>query len=52
MQAARAVTDVATEVINTVCFALASVIGSVAFLIAVDWKAAVAWPSGLSPTSS
>jgi ATP-binding cassette, subfamily B, bacterial len=42
MQAARAVTDVATEVINTVCFALASVIGSVAFLIAVDWKAAVA----------
>ncbi|HLQ17621.1 MAG TPA: ABC transporter ATP-binding protein [Tabrizicola sp.] len=42
MQAARAVTDVATEVINTVCFALASVIGSVAFLIAVDWKAAIA----------
>jgi ATP-binding cassette subfamily B protein len=42
MQAARAVTDVATEVINTVCFALASVIGSVAFLIAVDYRAAVA----------
>jgi ATP-binding cassette subfamily B protein len=42
MQAARAVTDVATEVINTVCFALASVIGSVAFLVAVDWKAAIA----------
>lgn len=43
MQAARAVTDVATEVINTVCFALASgLIGSVAFLIAVDWKAAIA----------
>ena len=42
MQAARAVTDVATEVINTVCFALASVIGSVAFLITVDYKAAVA----------
>jgi ATP-binding cassette subfamily B protein len=36
MQAARAVTDVATEVINTVCFALASVIGSVVFLVAVD----------------
>jgi ATP-binding cassette subfamily B protein len=36
MQAARAVTDVATEVINTVCFALASVIGSVIVLIALD----------------
>jgi len=42
MQAARAVTDVATEVINTVCFALASVIGSVAFLVAVDYKIAIA----------
>ena len=42
MQAARAVTDVATEVINTVCFALASVIGSVAFLVAVDFKVAAA----------
>jgi ATP-binding cassette, subfamily B, bacterial len=42
MQAARAVTDVATEVINTVCFALASVIGSVAYLIAVDAKVALA----------
>jgi ATP-binding cassette subfamily B protein len=42
MQAARAVTDVATEVINTVCFALASVIGSVAFLVVVDYRVAVA----------
>lgn len=42
MQAARAVTDVATEVINTVCFALASVIGSVAFLVVVDAKVAIA----------
>ncbi len=42
MQAARAVTDVATEVINTVCFALASVIGSVVFLIAIDYRIAVA----------
>lgn len=41
MQAARAVTDVATEVINTVCFALASVIGSVIVLVAVD-----AWLAG------
>jgi ATP-binding cassette subfamily B protein len=42
MQAARAVTDVATEVINTVCFALASVIGSVVFLIAIDARIALA----------
>ena len=42
MQAARAVTDVATEVINTVFFALASVIGSVAFLVAIDWRLALA----------
>ncbi len=42
MQAARAVTDVATEVINTVAFALASVIGSVIYLIAVDARIALA----------
>ncbi|MBD3763779.1 MAG: ABC transporter ATP-binding protein [Rhodobacterales bacterium] len=36
MQGARALTDVATEVINTVFFALASVIGSVAFLLVID----------------
>ncbi len=42
MQAARAVTDVATEVINTVAFALASVIGSVFFLVAIDARVAVA----------
>ena len=36
MQAARAVTDVATEMINTVAFALASIIGSVIYLIAID----------------
>ncbi|MFN3824784.1 MAG: ABC transporter ATP-binding protein [Pseudorhodobacter sp.] len=42
MQAARAVTDVATEVINTVAFALASVIGSVVFLLLVDARVAVA----------
>jgi ATP-binding cassette, subfamily B, bacterial len=42
MQAARAVTDVATEVINTVCFALASVIGSVVFLMVIDWRVAFA----------
>ncbi len=42
MQAARAVTDVATEVINTVFFALASVIGSVVFLVAIDYRVALA----------
>jgi ATP-binding cassette, subfamily B, bacterial len=42
MQAARAVTDVATEIINTVCFALASVVGSVVFLIAIDARIALA----------
>jgi ATP-binding cassette subfamily B protein len=40
MQTARAVTDVATEVINTVLFALASVVGSAIFLLAIDsWMA-------------
>jgi ATP-binding cassette subfamily B protein len=42
MQAARAVTDVATEMINTVAFALASIIGSVIFLMAIDARVALA----------
>ncbi|WP_378941851.1 ABC transporter ATP-binding protein [Paracoccus sp. R86501] len=42
MQTARAVTDVATELVNVVAFALASVIGSAAFLLAVDGWGAVA----------
>lgn len=42
MQAARAITEVVTEVINTVAFALASIIGSVIFLLAIDWRMAVA----------
>ena len=41
MQAARAMTDVASETINTVCFSLASVIGSALFLLTVDWAIAV-----------
>ncbi|MGC1494972.1 MAG: ABC transporter ATP-binding protein [Sulfitobacter sp.] len=41
MQAARAVTDVASEVINVVAFALASLVGSVVLLIAIDWRVAV-----------
>ncbi len=40
MQAARAVTEVASEVINVVAFALASIIGSALFLLAIDiWVA-------------
>ncbi len=42
MQAARAITDVATEAINTVAFALASVIGSIIVLAAMDVRAALA----------
>ncbi|RJE80490.1 ABC transporter ATP-binding protein [Paracoccus sp. JM45] len=42
MQTARAVTDVATEMVNVVAFALASVIGSAAFLLAVDGWGVVA----------
>lgn len=41
MQAARAVTDVAAEVINVVAFALASLVGSVALLLAIDWRVAL-----------
>jgi ATP-binding cassette subfamily B protein len=40
MQAARAVTDVASETINVVAFALASILGSAVFLLAIDaWVA-------------
>ena len=42
MQAARAVTDVATEVINVVAFALASIVASVLFLTSIDGWIAVA----------
>lgn len=42
MQAARAVTDVASETINTLFFALASLIGSVIFLLTIDLWMAVA----------
>lgn len=41
MQTARAVTDVASEMVNTVTFALASVIGSAAVLIGIDGWGAV-----------
>ncbi len=41
MQAARAVTEVASEMINVVAFALASLVGSVALLVAIDWRVAL-----------
>jgi ATP-binding cassette, subfamily B, bacterial len=41
MQAARAITDVASEVINVVAFSLASILASVVFLTSIDgWIAA------------
>ncbi|MEM6304968.1 MAG: ABC transporter ATP-binding protein [Pseudomonadota bacterium] len=43
MQCARAVTDVASEMINVVAFALASLVGSVLLLISIDWRVAVAF---------
>ena len=41
MQCARAVTDVASEVINVVAFALASLFGSILLLVAIDWRVAI-----------
>lgn len=41
MQAARAVTDVVSEAINVVAFALASLMGSVLLLFAIDWRVAL-----------
>ncbi|MEL6806220.1 MAG: ABC transporter ATP-binding protein [Pseudomonadota bacterium] len=41
MQTARAVTDVVSEFINVVAFALASLVGSVVLLLAIDWRVAV-----------
>ncbi|AOZ68166.1 multidrug ABC transporter ATP-binding protein [Rhodobacter xanthinilyticus] len=42
MQTARAVTDVASEMVNTVMFALASILGSVALLAGIDPFGAIA----------
>jgi ATP-binding cassette subfamily B protein len=41
MQTARAITDVVAETINVVAFALASMVGSLALLIAIDWRVSV-----------
>ena len=42
MQTARALTDVAVESINVVAFALASLVGSAVFLLAIDARVALA----------
>ena len=42
MQTARAVTEVTAEIINVVFFALASLVGSVFLLLAMDWRIALA----------
>lgn len=42
MQTARALTDVVVEGINTVAFALASLVGAAFLLIAIDWRIAAA----------
>lgn len=41
MQTSRAVTDIVSETINVVAFALASLAGSVALLLAIDWRVAL-----------
>ncbi|WP_166417724.1 ABC transporter ATP-binding protein [Cochlodiniinecator piscidefendens] len=41
MQTARAVTDVVTECINVVAFALATLVGSALLLTAIDWRIAL-----------
>ena len=41
MQAARAATDLIVDMIHTVAFALASLVGSVILLFTIDWRAAL-----------
>ena len=41
MQTSRAITDIASEMINVVAFALATLIGSVLLLTAIDWRVAL-----------
>ncbi|MFD1511634.1 ABC transporter ATP-binding protein [Lacimonas salitolerans] len=47
MQTARAITDVVAEFINVVAFALASLAGSVALLLAIDGRVALAFSGWL-----
>lgn len=42
MQTARAVTEITSELINVVAFALASVVGSVLLLTSIDWRISLA----------
>ncbi len=42
MQTARAVTEVASETINVVAFALSSLVSSAVFLLAIDYRVALA----------
>ncbi|MBS8224925.1 ABC transporter ATP-binding protein [Vannielia litorea] len=42
MQTARAITDVVSEMANTVCYALASLVGAALLLTAIDWRIALA----------
>ena len=49
MQTARAVTDVVVELINVVAFALATLLGTLALLVAIDWRIAllfIVWLGG------
>jgi ATP-binding cassette, subfamily B, bacterial len=41
MQTARALTDVVTEFLNTVVFAVSSIIATLVLVIAIDWRIAV-----------
>ncbi|MEP5731234.1 MAG: ABC transporter ATP-binding protein [Sulfitobacter sp.] len=41
VQTAKSVTDIVVEVINVVAFALASLVGSVVLLVAIDWRVAL-----------
>ena len=49
MQAARAITQTVTDVLNTIAFALATAIGSAAYLISISWSMAamlMVWLAG------
>jgi len=41
MQTSRAITDVVSEFANTICFALASLVGAALLLTSIDWRIAL-----------
>lgn len=41
MQTSRAITDVVSEFVNTICFALASLVGAALLLLSIDWRIAL-----------